>query len=223
MLQKMVRWLSLSKQTFKGKSMKKIALVAMLSAVVATPALADNTGTFYGALDVGSASYSDINAGGGVTANLPSTNAVRITGGYQIDKHIGIEASYIDLGNSTMMASALGVSIPAGTFTSSGFGAAIIGTLPLNETFSVTGKIGYNAIKATAKPSAILIAAGAPAAGSSNTNNNASFGLGIKYNLNSSFAVRAQYEDFGTLYTNSAAGVSGTKATLLSIGGIYAF
>ncbi len=53
--------------------MKKLAATLLLSAFAAAPALADNTGTYYVAADVGSATYS----------NLPgwsNPNVIRICG-----------------------------------------------------------------------------------------------------------------------------------------------
>ena len=65
--------------------MKKIALVALLSAVVATPALADNTGKFYGAVDLGSVSFSsNVTGGANGTTPFPKPGAFRFAAGYNI-------------------------------------------------------------------------------------------------------------------------------------------
>ncbi|MGB7650241.1 MAG: outer membrane beta-barrel protein [Gallionella sp.] len=109
--------------------MKKIALVALLSAVVATPALADNTGKFYGAVDLGSAT---IGTGAGNTGGT-----FRVSGGYHFSPMLGAEAGYTNV-------SATGSTV-------SSMSAAAVATYPVAAQFDLLGKLGLamNTIAAT--------------------------------------------------------------------------
>ncbi len=195
--------------------MKKILFVAALAA--STSAFATDSG-LYGAFDIGQGQLSSISQGG-ASVSFANTTPFRLGVGYQLNKNFGVEGSYVDFGKSDMTASALGVGLNAGTMKASGFGIAAIGSLPVSDAVELFGKIGYNSIKVTTSPSAPFAALGALA--SSYTNNKASFGLGAKFNLSKELALRAQYEDFGSMKAN-ATGAS-TKATMFSLGATYAF
>ncbi len=200
--------------------MKRLFLgLSAIFAFASTPAFAADSG-FYGAFDIGQGKLS-ASAPPGVALSLSNTTPFRLGVGYQFNQNFGLEGSYIDFGKSTVTATVLGVGINAGDATATGFGIAAIGSLPVSDTVELFGKVGYNSIKATATPSALYAALGGTT--TSKTNNNASFGLRVKFNVSKQFAVRAQYEDFGSFGVSNVAGSTTIKATMISIGAIYAF
>ena len=59
-----------------------------------------------------------------------------LTGGYEFNQNYALEVSYVDLGEGEDDVA------PIWTVDASGFNIAGVGTLPINETFDVFGKIG---------------------------------------------------------------------------------
>lgn len=176
--------------------MKKIAIVAvaLLSAFVATPALADNSGKFYVAGDLGSASFSNANnpvvAQGGQTFKNPG--ALRIAGGYHISPMLAVEAGYLMLGDST-------INYTNASFTSknTALQIAAVGTFAVAPTFDLIGKLGMS------MNSNKLVGTGAGSfINSSTSSTSLMFGIGAQYNVNKQVSIRVQYEDFGKFKTN---------------------
>ena len=195
--------------------MKKIAFVALLSACIATPALADNTGKFYGAVDLGSVSFSsNVTGGANGTTPYPKPSAFRFAGGYNITPMFAVEAGYVMIGDSIIDSVGLGKE----TIKSSALSVAGVANIAINNEFGVFGKLGF----ANTKMDVTCVLTNGVSCGTANgSKTNLTFGLGGQYNINKQFAIRAQYEDFGKVTptgANSAAGI-----TMLSIGGIYNF
>ncbi len=73
--------------------MKKFAIAVLLAAFIATPALADNTGTFYIATDLGVAKCCNLpNYSGWPGWSTPSV--LRIAGGYHFSPVFALEMGY---------------------------------------------------------------------------------------------------------------------------------
>jgi len=105
--------------------MKKIVAVALLSAAVALPAYADSGP--YAGIKAGS-----VRAGfNGLTKSSDAAYGALL--GFQYNSNFAVEGEYVDLGRF----SSAGV---AGKSDALGFGA--VGILPLDEGFSVYGKLG---------------------------------------------------------------------------------
>jgi len=103
--------------------MKKIAIAVLLSAFVAAPAVAADTG-FYAGVQLGSANKSV----GGVSE---TNSAFGVFGGYSFNPNVAVELGYTDLGtaaSSIIKFTALEVSA--------------VGTLPINDQISIFGKLG---------------------------------------------------------------------------------
>jgi len=124
--------------------MKKIAFIALLSAFVATPALADNTGNFYGAIDLGQTTGKDICADNppGVSGCKDTATFYRFTVGNQFSPMWGAEASYANFGKASI-GSYLGLS---GDWEATGIQVSGTGTFPIAEKFSIIGKLGIASI-----------------------------------------------------------------------------
>jgi OmpA-OmpF porin, OOP family len=179
--------------------MKKIAIAALLSAFVATPALADNTGKAYIAADLGSASYSN-------TSPYPNPGMFRIAGGYHFSPMLAAELGYTGFGDSNVTVGAL-----SGTLSASSVQIALVGSLPLNEKFDLIGKLGM--ANNTEKE---VVSDGYSA---TNSQSSVLWGIGAQYHVNTQFSVRAQYEDYG----NFNNWTSPMKATTFSLGVAYDF
>ena len=179
--------------------MKRIAIVILLSAFVATPALADNTGKFYVAGDYGSATYSNMSP-------FPNPGVIRIAGGYHFNPAVAVEVGYSIFGDSTITG-------PGGsaTLSASSFQIAAVGSLPLNPQFDLIGKLGLASNSADITSTFGI--------SGSTSQSDLMFGLGAQFHVNSQVSVRVQYEDYGK-WDNSSAPM---KATAISFGVAYNF
>lgn len=178
--------------------MKKIAIVALLSAFVATPTLADNTGKMYIAGDLGAATYSNVSP-------FPNPGVIRFAFGSHFNPNLAAEVGYSKFGDSTITDS-----FGSWTVSASAFQIAAIGSLPLNPQFDLTGKLGYSHNSAKGKD---LLA------GVSTSNNSVLFGVGAQYHMNSQVSLRAQYENYG----NFESGTNPMAATAISLGVVFNF
>lgn len=120
--------------------MKKILVAALLSAVVATPAFAAPNGAdagVYGGFTVGQ-SKTDSPLGYISTDDKDTGGSLFL--GYQYTKNWGVEAFYAQVGKQTVQNAGATVT---GSGDSDAYGLNVVGTAPLNDSFSVYGKLGY--------------------------------------------------------------------------------
>lgn len=205
--------------------MKKIAIVALLStALMSSAAFAANVGG-YVAADLGQVNYSNAKSQFS-GASFGNPGAITLGGGYHFSQYVGVEAGYSIIGDSTI------TTVAGGTATeklkTSSLQVAAVGTYPINNQFSVFGKLGLANTKidytATAT-GATFVPSVAQAASASKTN--LMFALGAQYNINQSWGIRAQYQDFGKVQLPGLffGGVSAPNIAvkLYSLGGVYNF
>lgn len=179
--------------------MKKIIIVALLSAFAATPALADNTGKMYIAGDLGSATYNNMSP-------FPNPGVVRFAVGSHFSRNLALEVGYSIFGDSTLISGA-----NSATISASSFQIAAVGSFPLSEQFDLIGKLGLArnsakgtsnfGVSATTSQSDLLV------------------GLGAQYHLNSQVSLRAQYDNYGKFESGTAP----MEATAFSLGMVYNF
>jgi OOP family OmpA-OmpF porin len=175
--------------------------LASLGALLAAPALAQDTSHYYGGVSVGQ-SKTEVDAAGVTAALLPGAavsssttdekdTAYKLFGGYQFNRNIAIEGGYFNLGEHSFNAI-----VPGGNFSGrtkvEGLNLDLVGTLPMTERFSVIGRIG--AQQAWSKSSF----GGTAAAASSSKRNDANLkvGLGAQYELSPSMWIRGEIERY---------------------------
>ncbi len=126
-----------------------------------------------------------------VTGNDEKNSMFQFFGGYQINKNLGVEVAYVDLG-------AFGVSgtiggLPFSAFGDvTGFSVSGVATLPVSEKFSFYGTLGafYSKVKAQA---AVAAVAGAAKDGETDV----TAGVGLKYALTKNMAARLGVTHYG--------------------------
>lgn len=180
--------------------MKRIVLAALLASFVAAPALAApalaaSTGKAYIAGDLGFASYTN-------TSPFPNPGMVRIAGGYHFSPMLAAEIGYTSFADST---------VGGTTLSASSFQVALVGSLPLNAKFDLTGKLGISNNSEKYADSWGTFA--------SYSQSSMLFGVGAQYHLDSQLSIRAQYEDYGS-FDNY---YQPMKATAFSLGAVYNF
>ncbi|MBC7995794.1 MAG: OmpA family protein [Rhizobacter sp.] len=207
-----------------------LSLVA-LSACFAPQSFAQPAegGYFYGGGSIGQSrariDTERINAnllGAGLSTTSMSTDerdtAYKLFGGYQFNRHLGLEAGYFNLGrfgfNSTTS--------PAGTLNGEiklqGVNLDLVGTWPLSQRWSALGRVG--AQYASARDS--FSGTGAVSVRDANPSKrelNYKVGVGMQYEVSPSFLVRAEAERFRL---NDAVGNHG-NVNMFSVGLVFPF
>jgi OmpA-OmpF porin, OOP family len=157
--------------------MKKFAIAVVLSAFVAAPALADNTGNFYVAGDFGAATYSNM-------APFPNPRVIRIAGGLHLSPVFAIELGYSMFEDSNAILNCCG---PA-TISASSFQVAAVGSLPLSRQFDLIGKLGLANNREDYSDSIGTL---------SWSRSDLLIGFGAQFHVNSQVSVRALYDNYG--------------------------
>lgn len=206
--------------------MKKFVAVALLAAA-AVPAVA---GEVYVVGSVGRSSIdidqndvdSDLVAAGavGVSSNLDDNDTgYKLQLGYQYNKNFAVEGGYIDLGKAKYSASFAGGSADA-SVKASGWNISAVGILPINDSFSVFGKVG--AIDGKVKIDVSASGPGGTASGSeSATKWKTLWGAGATYNISKQIGVRFEYEKFNNLGDDDTTGED--DVDLVSAGVVFKF
>jgi OmpA-OmpF porin, OOP family len=180
--------------------MKKIAIaVVLLSAVVAPAVAADN----YVGLRVGQAK-TNIDNNTWATAGLDSANPTGwgVFVGHDFTPNFALEAEYLNLGE---------IKSGDNSVKSTGFSVSGVGSFPINEQFSLFGKLGYAVI--TGKP-------GCPAGCNFGDQNNraVTYGLGGQFNVSPAVGIRLAWDRY---HFNDTAWNG--NANLVSIGALFKF
>ena len=192
--------------------MKKIASIALLSALVASPVLADNTGRYYEAIDLGAVTYSNTNPGGPEFSN-PA--ALRISGGYHFSPLFAVEGGYAVMGDSTLSTGSGSAKIK-----NSAVQLAAVGTYPINAAFDLFGKLGVSINSINASGTGSLSGLNV----SPSTSFRTMIGVGVQFNINQQFGIRAQYEKSpGFTMSNNANQSWNVGESQSSLGVVYTF
>lgn len=200
--------------------MKKIltACAIAASALTAAPAFAQG----YIGLGVGSSRASSADgtvSGTTVTGANSSKTSYKIYGGFQFTPNWGVEAQYTDLGSRNFAISnpLVAAGTPGtGNIKANQFSIAGTGTLPLAQGFSLLGKLGVTANRASGSASAGFVINSANRTG-------AIIGVGAQYAITPKLTVRLEYEDFGRFSKDSTVAGGNTRANNTSLNLQYAF
>ncbi len=172
-------------------------------------------GSFYGAVDVGQAKFKDACTDldpGDICSDKDT--AFRGGVGYQVNPNWGVEASYGNYGKIKYSGGGITATAPA-----SGFQFSVVGTLPfLNDSADAWALIGKLGVALTeGKISCPLCPYSASA-----SNTTVAYGVGVRYKINKTVAVRAQYENLGKIKFDST-DPEKYKLTMLSFGAVFGF
>jgi OOP family OmpA-OmpF porin len=181
---------------------KRVALngFVLVGMFASASALADVPAGFYAGAGVGKASIEDDDTGFDA-----DDTAFKVFGGYNFNRNFAVEVSYFDGGNPD---DRFGIGSIEASLTGLNFSA--LGRLPVNDVFSVFGKIGFAAYDVEAKGRI----GNTVVASDDDSDEDLSYGIGAAFNLGPSFEVRGEYE---------AIDVSGGSFDVLSVSGVYKF
>jgi outer membrane autotransporter protein len=137
--------------------------------------------------------------------NLSSSmsNGISMAGGlgYAINENFSVEGGYLNSGKMTYTATATGATITADS-TVTAMQVAFLGVAPMNDKFSLFGKIGYS--WATTKTSATV---NAVSSSTSTDKNSSGYGVGAMYKFTDQLSLRASYEIYGSDLTGVLVGL----------------
>lgn len=150
--------------------MKKIATAALISAAFAAPAFAEDQGVYVG-LNVGQGNVSTAGAGWSKSSETIFGGLV----GYQINRNFAVEGQFTGTGKATNV---------AGTLKADALSLSAVGILPLNDAFSLYGKLGVASVSSTSSA----------AFGGNATRTSATYGVGAQYNVTPTIGLRAGYD-----------------------------
>ncbi len=183
--------------------MKKISIAVLLStAVISSAAFADASG-FFAAVDAQNWNAS----GGGANGIVNPSTGYRIGGGYNFTQNWGVEVDYAKSGDATQRG--------GGVINGSSTQLAGVGTYPINNMFSVYGKLGVGSNKLSGSGTA-----GCTVCSATST----LYGVGGTYNINKQFGVRLEYLHLGNFTGSGANGpATAISANTTSLGVVYNF
>ncbi len=185
------------------RNMVKISVAALSLALATSTALAEH---FYAAGDVGMAKASDTCTGLGVAgvAGCNDTTAPwRVSAGYEFTPNWAAEVGYADYGYAAMgvatapmvfHGSAVAAGTSLGQWHATGYEFALVGTLPLRGRLAGFARLGGASTR---------IDLTGP--GTRSITPTLAWGLGARYTVTRTFAIRAQYERLGVVgdYANT--------------------
>lgn len=168
--------------------MKKILVAALLSTFVAAPAFAAPNGNgadsgAYGGVTVGQ-SKTESPVGYVSTDDTDTVGSIFV--GYQYTKNWGVEVFYAQVGKQTVQNAGATVT---GSGDSDAFGINVVGTAPLNDDFSLYGKLGYartNTDFATSPAGNIV----------GRDLSSVTGGVGAQYNINKKVGIRFGWDTY---------------------------
>lgn len=185
------------------KSIKTLSLLSLtaVSALFAGAAFAQDS-YYYGGLGVGQsrsmvddgAVTAKLRANGAMSSNISvNENDTTFKGfvGYQVNRNIGVEAGYFNLGKSGFTATTM----PTGSYSNErkidGVNLDLVGTLPFTDKWSGLARVGanYANVKDNSTSTGVVRL---PSASTSEKSLNVRYGLGVQYEVNQSLFVRAE-------------------------------
>ena len=136
-------------------------------------------------------------------------SAFKIFGGYMFNRHFGLEAAYVDLGEASYSGNFVGLPVTGGRVEVSGVNISALGALPIGERFSLFGKIGLFMWDAEASDTTGGVPFSAQQDGT-----DLSFGVGVGYQFTRNLGLRAEWEMFTT---------DDAESSLISVGLLWRF
>jgi opacity protein-like surface antigen len=197
--------------------MKRNAMLLLLPLAFAAPVFANDDG-FFVAANVGLVGFNNS------PALLGST--LRISGGYDFNPYIGVEAGYAHgEGTTKTTFSGFGTSwSDTDTMKYSASHVAAIVTYPFSTRFGIYAKLG---VANTALDYTFSSTRGDTGSGSAKKSN-PMLGIGWRYNFGQNFGLRVQYDDYGKTaltanYSNQPSQTYNVGVQVFSVGVAYNF
>lgn len=219
-----------------GKLLASAGLMLGLTAGFAPLASAAGMG-WYAGINAGQSKF-DTSAGEeeaalaqlGITATATTIDDTdtgwKLFAGYQFNPNFAVEGGYVDLGkiNFSTRVTAVGttptnIALSGEIETKNGLFLDAVGIIPLQNNFSLFGRLGIYSMKTEVRATASSGAVTASASESS-TDSDLHWGIGAGYDFNKNVAARLEWERFKDVGDNNT---GEGDVDLLSVGLVYKF
>lgn len=177
----------------------RVTLMAALALMATTAAQADVQPGFYAGVGIGNASAEEDESGFD-----GDDTGFKLFGGYSFNDNFAIELAYFDGGAPDDNFGPINVELEV-----TGFNASAVGRLPVSDTVSLFGKIGFASYDLEATASS-----GGFSASADDSDSDLSYGVGASVSFAERFEVRVEWE---------AIDVQDGAFSFLSVGGLYRF
>lgn len=146
--------------------------------------------------------------------------AYKLFGGYQLNRHVGLELGYFDLGRFGYTARTAPAGSLTGDMRAKGWNADLVGTVPLVGRVSALGRVGVTSVRVQDSFSSTG-AAGVPYTNArpGERSTNIKFGAGLMYEFSDALSMRLEGERYRL---KDAVGNRG-HVDLYSVGLVYRF
>lgn len=192
---------------------KKAIMAAVISAAMIVPVVSHAQSQdrgFYAGASIGQSDVQDgcdgLSGVAGISCD-DSDSAWKIFGGYRLNPNLAVELGYTDLGE--ISASGFGVNVSA---ESSAWELVGVGSFPINNQFSIYGKLGMYRAETDGRSNVGV------AADESNTG--LTFGFGVAYNFTRAVAVRAEWQKYSDV---GGGNVGESDVDVMSVGLVVNF
>jgi OOP family OmpA-OmpF porin len=171
----------------------KIRLASiLLLALLAAPALAQESGPYIGA-SLGQAEHGDTCEGANLSCD-EKDSAWKIYGGYQFNRFVAVEFGYADLGRSAAGANVGGIVVNP-TFEVTAFELSGIGFLPLLDRLALFMRLGVYRAETELGGTGTAFGITVPISGKE-SNSDLTFGLGIQYGITRNIGLRGEWQQY---------------------------
>ena len=177
--------------------MRKIAIIVLLPAFIASPAVAAD---FYAGVNMGIVNFGYTN----ITNN--GQTGFGVLGGYTVNRNFAVEVEYDSLGEFDD--SSLG-----NTVKGSSLGFSGVGVWPLNDQFSLFGKLGLASTTLKSSP-----LPGYSGGTYTDISTGLTAGIGGQLSIRSAAAIRFGYDNYPIVYAGASSSVG-----ILYLGGVFKF
>ena len=187
--------------------MKLKSFISIGAAAGALFALSAQAEGWYVGADVGRSSVGTVVPGVAMTKSTDTVGGAFL--GYQFTQNWGLEGFYTGVGKFS------GV-MPGGSGSGKGdaYGLDIVGTVPLADSFSIYGKLGYADTRTSASSVPL---------GLNGTNRSAAtYGLGAEYDFTSQVGLRFGWDRYGAAVSNAGI-TSNYNSNVWSLGILFKF
>ena len=158
----------------------------------------------------GGGGQSDVDVDTGFSSFSDTDTGWKIFGGYMFNKYFAVEGAWVDLGDFSDTVIDPVLFLPGkAKLELEGLAVSAVGSYPINEAFTIFGKLGIWAWDSEVKLSLFGLPIKADEDGT-----DVMFGAGGSYHFTKNISVRAEWERFKA---------DSDDADLLSISGVYKF
>ncbi len=186
------------------KDIRGMLLAALFATVtISSTAFAEDAGAYAG-LNLG-IGKPDINTPNGEDQQSSAVGGIVL--GYKFNPYLAVEGQYTGIGKVTDNVS--------GSAKGDAASLAVLGILPLNESFNLYGKLGVAATKTTVSSSLSPM--------SDATRTGLTYGLGAEYNVNHNVGVRLGWDHYNAAVDDVGNHEKNVNADVATVGVVYHF